>query len=138
LYTIAKFIHNNLNQGEFSLLISRTLGKIVVPDKSCTILKHPMHCNTFWVCKILSEIGKAHKGILLGEPLFPVITTTLLPGFFTVDYKDHWVYLNLKKDTPIKPYIVPKTIKNSFLKSDKDYSIVVIPYNEKQIHELKN
>jgi hypothetical protein len=140
LFTIVKFIQNNKYDPrdiKSTPLISRTLGKILMPDKQYKVLEFPIHCNTFWACRIISETDKAHKGILLGEPLFPVTSTTLLPGFFTVECRKHWVFLNLKWDTPIKPYIVPKTIKETFLQSSEGYSVVIVPYNEDQIVKFK-
>lgn len=137
MYTVVKFILNNKfdpnNPNSFPL-ISRTLGKIVLPDRHCPLLKADLHNNTFWAVKLLAETYTSHKGVLVCEPMFQVETTSLLPGMFTHEVKDHWVFLNLKDGAPSKAFAVPKSIKMKYLNDQENgYSIVVVPYTEEQI-----
>ena len=141
MYTVIKFIENNkydsTNPNSFPL-ISRTLGKVVLPDRNSKVLDPKSHNNTFWAVRLLAETYTIHKGVIVCEPMFQVMTTSLLPGMFTMEIKGHWVHLNLKSGTPLKPYAVPKSIKMKFLgDKEKGYSVVAIPYSEEQIQQLQ-
>jgi hypothetical protein len=142
IYTIVKFIANQKfnPMDEFSYpLVSRTLGKVLVPAKESTVKLDPfVHHNTFWVVKLLNETHEKHRGLVLADVLFETKPISLLPGMFSSKVQGHWVYLVLGDETPVKPYTVPKTVKHNFLYDPKGYSVVCIPYTEDQLELLKS
>lgn len=110
------------------------MGKVAIPDRESRVLRPEVHNNTFWACRIITESHPSHQGIIMCDPLFPVMTTSLIPGMFIPEPHGHWMHLTLKEDVPHQPYCIPKTIKNVYL-GDKyrAYSVVTIPYKEEEV-----
>lgn len=131
-YTVLKFIHNTKVPNSKYPMVSRTIGKIVVPTETLSIEKHN---NTFWVCEIIEETGFGNKGIITAKPLYIVDPIPLLPGMFNLEKTEHWAFLTLKEGTPIKPYYIPQLIKKPFLQSGET-SVVCIPYTGLHLKEL--
>jgi hypothetical protein len=141
IYTIVKFIANQKfnPMDEFSYpLVSRTLGKVLVPAKDSVVKLDPfVHHNTFWVVKLVNETHEKHRGLIIADVLFETKPISLLPGMFDPKVQGHWVYLVLGSDVPVKSYTIPKSIKHNFLYDPKGYSVVCIPYSEEQLESLK-
>ena len=131
-YTILKFIHNTKVPNSKYPMVSRSIGKIVVPTETLIPEKHN---NTFWVCELLEETGFGNKGVITSKPLYQVEPIPLLPGMFNFEVNQHWCFLSLKEGTPIKPYYVPQVIKKPYLQSG-EISVVCVPYNEKDLKVL--
>lgn len=137
LYTICKFILNAKAEAKYPL-ISRSLGKVVVPHCFSAQLDPKKHNDSFWMVKILRETDMGNRGVIEVDPLYQITPICLLPGQYEVDQQGHWTLLRLSPDLPVRAYIVPQTIKQPFLKSSSARpsisSVVCVPY---AIEDLK-